>query len=225
MKCSRNMFVFCFIALGIMAGLASIHADTTGVAVESDQTVVSEEGKTVVIKDGDVTVITEQEEAAVESDTKKPAMEEQPMKKEKPCGDKSGVMEKKTDTEPVQEQTLTGLPPVPEGLKPHTPLMCQGLEDLNIANVHIVTEMNGTELQGNCDAVVSNSYIEADGVAVHVHGNAEVTLDNCVLYGKRGGVVISGNATVTLKNCTIKGAVQSSGNAEFIDGGNNTYLK
>ncbi|HPQ41375.1 MAG TPA: right-handed parallel beta-helix repeat-containing protein [bacterium] len=222
MKDSRNVIVLVLMVTGLIIGGISVQADTTGVAVESDQTVVSEGDQTVVIKDGEVTVITEKEEAAepaVVDEAKKPVMEETS------SGAKGAVMEKKADQEPVMKQKMDDLPPVPDGLTPHAPLFCDGLNDMNITGVHIDTDQNGADIQGNCDAMISNCYISSEMVAVHVHGNAEVTLNNCVLVGKGGAVIVSGNAEVTLKNCTIKGAVQSSGNAEIMDGGGNTYLK
>lgn len=80
---------------------------------------------------------------------------------------------------------------------------------------YIKTAGNGVEAHGNCDVVIRNSQIIADKAAIRAYGNGDVVIHNSLIQGKRFAVRASGSSDVVCNHCTIKGAIRTSGNADF----------
>lgn len=101
------------------------------------------------------------------------------------------------------------------------PIVCRGNDEKVYTGLTIRGHKYGVLVQGNCELTLKNCTIDAREYGILLQGNGDVKLERCRIKGRKAAIVIQGNGDVTASGCTIEGGIETTGNGEFEDEGNN----
>ncbi|RME26517.1 MAG: right-handed parallel beta-helix repeat-containing protein [Deltaproteobacteria bacterium] len=110
----------------------------------------------------------------------------------------------------------------PSAGKVGNPIVCDGNQEKTYTGVLIKGYDTAVLAKGNCDLTLKNCTIEAERYGVMSKSNGDVKLINCRIKGRKAAVSVKGNGDVSARNCILSGGVETFGNGEFEDEGNNS---